>query len=223
MSRIPTDCTSQPPPQPAKQKLRRTEIGDSSRRSPEIGDSSRTPNCEAFPVFRTHEITNKLTNDLTTTYTGKPPPTPPTCGKLDTNAQDTNTPRRPAPHRHPRARLASNPAQPAKKYQTDPISPNPSKISALQPSADPAPSSAAEMLGRGMAPRQPTPPNGYTKRTQFPPPATTPSAALPVALRGQAWSMRCELLYNRHIKRYSALVLSIVKIWNMICYCSRCR
>ena len=65
-----------------------------------------------------HEITNQLSDTLTTTSTGKPPPTPPTCAKLDTNArirhsllrpaerqnaQIRNLLRRPAVYRCPRA------------------------------------------------------------------------------------------------------------------------
>ena len=105
-----------------------------------------------------HETTNNLTDGLTTTSTRKPPPTPPTCGKLDTNAQRQNAPIRihcasqpsiaaPAP-----CQQAGDPARPAK--QKIPNRPNlseskPNQHVTAQP--HPAPSSATEMPGRRMA------------------------------------------------------------------------
>ncbi len=49
------------------------------------------------------------------------------------------------------AQQATQREQQNKNYQTNPISPNPSQISILQPSSDPAPRSATEIPGRGMA------------------------------------------------------------------------
>ena len=75
-----------------------------------------------------------------------------------------------------------------KKYQTDPNSPNRfqindlptqdfrspvARISVLRSAAFPAPAAASPPK----KPTQPNSPNRCTKRTQFPPPATTPSAA----------------------------------------------
>ena len=61
--------------------------------------------------------------------------------------------RRPAVHRRTRARPTSNSARLAKQTMPNkPSSPNPSEISTLQPSPDPAPSSVTEIPGRGMAP-----------------------------------------------------------------------
>ena len=73
-----------------------------------------------------HETPNNLSADLTTTSTGKPPPSPSPCGKLDTNAKHQNAHIQnilheiccvgqpsiapPVPHHQ-----ATNPARPAKQ------------------------------------------------------------------------------------------------------------
>ena len=82
----------------------------------------------AGSAYRGHETTNQLSGTLTTTSIRQPPPAPPTCGKLDTNAPHQNAQRqntlcrnahirryiarnilrRPAVHRCPRAPPPSN-------------------------------------------------------------------------------------------------------------------
>ena len=108
----------------------------SARQQPAVGRGEGSP-CPG------HETTNQLSDALTTTSTGKPPPTPPTCGKLDTKARvrmpSARMPRyetcranmnilcQPAVHRRP-LRPASQQAtqhnQQNKNCQTHPISPN---------------------------------------------------------------------------------------------------
>jgi hypothetical protein len=107
-----------------------------------------------------HEITNNLTDDLTTTSTGKPPPTPLARGKLDTNARirmsryEIYSVRQPSIAAPAPCQQASDPAQPAKQKipnRPDLSEPKPNQHVTAPP--HPAPSSATEIPGRGMASR----------------------------------------------------------------------
>ena len=75
----------------------------------------------------------------------------------------------PSPPLRPAGKRATQRGQQNKKHQTDPISPQPFYISILHSILPPATVSPPKN------PTQPNSPNGYTKQTQFPPPATTQS------------------------------------------------
>ena len=65
--------------------------------TPKRGFSARLrAAAEQGAAHPSHETPNQLNSDLTTTSTGKPPPTPTTCAKLDTNARIRHTLFRPA-------------------------------------------------------------------------------------------------------------------------------
>ena len=95
----------------------------------------RPPRSDGFPFgcgprdrspYPAHEITNKLTSALTTTSTRQPPPTPTTCGKLDTNTQHQNAQIRNMLHEYtiPASRPSSPPLRPTSKQPTQPSQQN---------------------------------------------------------------------------------------------------
>ena len=95
-----------------------------------------------------HETTNQLSGTLTTTSIRQPPPVPPTCGKLDTNARRQNAPIRNTLHENilrqsgsPKTRSADLGSEiRGFSHPTDHESPHP-PTTILQP---PAPSQIAE-------------------------------------------------------------------------------